>query len=153
MVIEEPAKARYVSAIGITIRHVSAVCIAIQSTGSIGITIWSAGITIAQVRVAGVAIFQPHERVGLFADLLFHTGVILKVRVELRMALHVLRVVDQGRRFAKLVGNFAVVVEKLIESRQISARDVVVVGESLAALLGRGLLLRGLLLRGRRLRA
>ncbi|MGC2297584.1 MAG: hypothetical protein WA476_02200 [Acidobacteriaceae bacterium] len=153
MVIEEPVKARYVSAIGIAIRHVSAVGITILSAGSVGITILSAGITIAQVRVAGVEIFQPHEGVGPFADLLFHTGVILKVRVELRMALEKLRVVDQGRRFAKLAGNFAMVVEKLIESRQVSARNVVVGGESLAILLGRRLLLRGLHLRGRRLRA
>ena len=114
MFIEEPVKARHVSAIVIAIR-----------VSAIGITILSSGITIAQVPVAAVAIFQAHERVGALADLLFHTRVILKIRIELRMALQELRVVDQGRRFAKLVGNFPMAIEKLVKSRQVPARDVI----------------------------
>ena len=65
MFIEEPVKARHVSAIVIAI-HVSA----------IGIVILPTCITIAQVPVAAVAIFQVHERVGVLADLSFHTRVI-----------------------------------------------------------------------------
>src|ERR1700733_3794596 len=164
MFIQESVKLRHVSAIAVAIlstgiiRHVSAIGIAILSTS---IRILSAGITIAQVRVAGVEIFLSHERVGPSADLLFHTRVVLKIRIELRMALQVLRVVDQGRRFAKLVGNFAMAIEKLIKSRQVPARDVIA-WDSLPVLRGRSLdslpVLRGrsldslLVLRGRRLR-
>ncbi|MFZ0270869.1 MAG: hypothetical protein WB524_25515 [Acidobacteriaceae bacterium] len=133
MVIQEPIKTRHVSAIVIAIRHVSAVGIAIGSTG----------ITIAQVRVAGVEIFQSHERVGALADLLFHTRVFLEIRTELRMAFEELRIVDQGRRFAKLVRDFAMTIEKLIKSRQVPASDVVVVLDRLPVLRGRRLRTRG----------
>jgi len=127
-----------VSAAGIAIRHVSAIGIA----SAVEIAILPTGITIAQVRVAAVEIFQSHERAGLLADLLFHTRVILKIRIELRMALQELRVVDQGRRFAKLVGNFAMAIEKLIKSRQVPARDVIAL-DSLPILRGRGLRVHG----------
>ncbi len=115
MVIEESIKVGHVPAIVTVIRNVSAVGIAILSTG----------IAITQVRVAAIGIFKSHECVGPRADLLFHTRVILKIRIELRMALQELRIIDQGRRFTKLVGNFAMTVEELIESRQVSARDVI----------------------------
>ena len=41
------------------------------------------------------------------------------------MALQELRVIDQGRRFANLVGNFAMGIEKLVKSRQVPPRDVI----------------------------
>ena len=122
-------------------------CIAILSTGSIGITIWSAGITIAQVRVAGVLIFQSHERVGPLADLLFHARVILKICVELWMFFEELRVVDQRWCLAKLAGNFAMAIEKLIESRQVPPRDVIGL-DSRPVLLASLPVLHGSVLRG-----
>jgi hypothetical protein len=71
------------------------------------------------------------------------------------MALQVLRIVDQGRRFAKLVGNFAMAIEKLVKSRQVPVRDVIAL-DSLPVLRGRSLdslpVLRRRSLRGRRLR-
>jgi hypothetical protein len=132
MSIQESIKTCHVSAIVVAIR-VSAVGIAIcvPAVGiaicvpAVGIAILSTGITIAQVPVAAVAIFQAHERVGVLADLLPHTRVILKICIELRMALQELRVVDQGRRFAKLVGNFAMGIQKLVKSRQVPTRDVI----------------------------
>jgi hypothetical protein len=67
------------------------------------------------------------------------------------MALQELRVVDQGRRFAKLFGIFAMAIQELIESRQVPVRDVVAWG-SLPVLRGRSLpVLRGCRLGGRRL--
>jgi hypothetical protein len=126
MSIQESVKIRNVSAIAIAIRHISAIGIAILSTG----------IAIAQVRVVAVGIFQSYERVGLLADLLFHARVRLKIRIELRMALQELRVVDQGWRFANLFGNFAMAIEKLIKSGQVPARDVIDWG-SRPVLLGR----------------
>src|ERR1700677_1140296 len=114
MLIQESVKTRYVSAIlstGITILPIG---ITILSSGN---TILSTSITIAHARIAAVGIFQSHERVGLLADLLFHTRMVLKIRIELRMALQVLRVVDQRRRFTKLVGNLAMAIEKLVKSR------------------------------------
>src|ERR1700734_3110508 len=80
MFIEESVKVRHVSAIVIAIRHVSAV----------GITTLS-GITVAHTSIARVEIFQSHERVGPLADLLFRAGVVLKVRIELRMSFEKLR--------------------------------------------------------------
>src|ERR1700722_8540505 len=148
MFIQESVKIRYVSAILPTGNMILSIGIATLSTGirilstgitisSTGITISSSGITIlsvgiatlstgitsigitiAHVRIAAVGILQSHERIGLLADLLFHTRVVLKIRIELRMALQVLRVVDQGRRLAKLVGNFAMSIEKLVKSRR-----------------------------------
>ncbi len=143
MFIEESIKIHHVSAIGIAIRHVSvsAVVIAIRSVSPIGIAILSTGITIALIRVAGVKIFEPHERVRPLTDLLFHTRVILKICIKLRMALQELRVVDQGRRFAKLVGNFSMTIKKLIKSRQVSACDVIAL-DSLPVLRGRRLRMR-----------
>jgi hypothetical protein len=116
MTVEEPVEIRHISAVAITIAiHVSAV----------GVTILPGGITIAQVVVAGVEIFQSHERVRLLADLLFHTCVVLKIGVELRMALQILRIGNQGRCLAKLVGNFAMAIEKLVKLRQVSASNVI----------------------------
>jgi hypothetical protein len=140
--IEESVKIREVSllsiasAIGIasTIRVATATSIA----SAISMAILSTGIAIAQVPVATVAIFQSHERVGVLADLLFHTRVILKIRIELRMILQELRGVDEGRRFAKLVGNFVVAVKKLIESGHVSVHDVIAL-DSLPVLRGRRL--------------
>jgi hypothetical protein len=65
------------------------------------------------------------------------------------MALQELRVVDQGRRFAKLAGNFAMAIEKLVESRQVPAGDVIA-WDRLPIL--RSVLDSRLDLRGRRLR-
>src|SRR5580698_4143136 len=115
MLIQKSIETRHVSAIVIPIRHVPAV----------GVAILPAGITIAQVRVAGVLIFQSHERVGPLADLLFHARVILKICVELWMFFEELRVVYQRWCLAKLAGNFAMAIEKLIESRQVPPRDVI----------------------------
>jgi hypothetical protein len=142
-----------VPAIGVAIRHVSAIVIAIR-VSTIGVAILSTGITIAQVPVAAVAIFQAHERVGVLADLLPDTRVILKICVELRMALQELRVVNQGRCFAKLVGNFVMGVEKLVKSRQVPARDVIAWDSwcRLPFLLDSGPILRSRRLRGRETR-
>ena len=149
MIIEEPVEIRHVSAVIIAICHVSAVSVAILPTG----------ITIAHVRIPGVGIFQPHERVGALADLLLHTRVVLKIRIELRMVLQKLRIVDQRRCFAKLVGNFTMAIEKLIESSQVPACDVIagnrlpILRDHLPVLLcGRSLDSRGRGLRARRIR-
>jgi hypothetical protein len=119
---------RRVSAIGIAIRNVSAIVIAIRPVSAIDIAILSSGIAIAQVRVAAVGVFKSYERVRLLADLLSHARVRLKIRIEFRVALQKLRVVDQGRRFANLFGNFTMAIEKLIKSRQVPARDVIAWG-------------------------
>ena len=41
------------------------------------------------------------------------------------MLLQVLRIVNQGRCFAKLIGNFAMSIEKLVKLRQVPASDVI----------------------------
>ena len=129
---------------GITIPILSA---GILPTGILTTGNLPAGITIPQVLVAGVVIGIFHELVGVLAYLLFHTRVILKVRFEFRIALQELRVVHQGWSFAKFLAKFGFAVEKLIESRQIPARDVI--GLAALAVLALGSLL---ILRGRRLR-
>jgi hypothetical protein len=85
----------------------------------------SVSIPITQARVAGVLTFQTHKRAGLRADLLFYARVVLKIRAERRVALQKLRVVDQGRRSAKLLGYFAMAIEKLVEAREVAAGDVI----------------------------
>jgi hypothetical protein len=105
------------------------------------ITISSAAdIAVACIRIASIEILQPHERVGLLTDLLFHTWMVLQILVQLRMALQELRVVHQSRRSPKLFGIFAMAIQELIESRQVPACDVIV-------------LCNLPVLRGRRLRA
>lgn len=124
MSIQESVEIRHVSAISV----VSAIGIAIlpiRHVSAVGIAILPICIAVAQVSVARVSIFQTHESVGLLADLLFHARMILKICIELRVTLQILRIVNQGWRLAKLAGNFAMVIEKLIEPRQISARDVI----------------------------
>jgi len=85
----------------------------------------SVRITIAQACVAGVLTFQTHKRAGLRAYLLFYARVVLKIRAERGVALQEPRVVDQGRRSAKLLGYFAMAIEKLVEPRQVAARDAI----------------------------
>jgi hypothetical protein len=41
------------------------------------------------------------------------------------MLLQVLRIVNQGRCFAKLIGNFAMAIEKLVKLRQVPAGNVI----------------------------
>lgn len=106
---------------GITILiRIPAICIS-----AVGIAILAARITIAKVRVACVEIFESHERVGTLADLLLHARVILEICIQFGMAAQELRVVHQRRRFAELFCDVAMAIQKLIEARQIPARNVV----------------------------
>src|SRR5580704_14784374 len=114
MFIQEPVEFRTVPVVGITI-------------SSVGIAISSASISVACVMIAVVEILQSHERIRPLADLLFNTGMVLQIPVQLGMALQELRVIDQGRRPTKLLGIFAMTIQELIESRQVPACDVVIV--------------------------
>jgi hypothetical protein len=112
----------------------------------IGVAILTHGIPIAEAPVVAVEIFRSHERVGPLGDLLSHAGVILEIRIERRMVLDELRIVDQGRRLAQLIGNFAMGIEKLVKPGQVPAGDVI--AADIVAVLG---LDSPLILRGRRL--
>jgi hypothetical protein len=140
-------------AVGIAILSTCVTIASTISSGAVGIAILSTCVTIAQVRIAAIEIFQSHEGVRPLADLLLYARVIREIPIELRMTLQELWVVDQRRRSAQLVGNFAMTIEKLIEARQVSARDVIawyILPPLLPVLRGRGL--HGCRLRGRRLR-
>jgi hypothetical protein len=98
MAIEKLVEIRDVSAIGIaiwsnsiTILPLSADIAILSLSDRLSL---SASITISQARVTGVLTFQPHKRIGLCADLLFHARVVLKIRAERRVGLQELRVVD-----------------------------------------------------------
>src|SRR6516162_1922282 len=71
------------------------------------------------------AVFPVHEELGVFRNLLTNRRMILQVGLQSRMVLHKLGVVDQRRIRVQLFGNFAVVVEKLIEAGKFPTRDVV----------------------------
>jgi hypothetical protein len=152
MVIQESREILQLCAISIfSAVGISILTTGVLSTGILPAGILPAGITIPQVFVAGVVIGIFHELVGVLAYLALHARVILKVRFEFRIALQELRVVHQGWSFAKFLAKFGFAVEKLIESRQIPARDVI--GLAALAVLALGSLLISLLiLRGRRLR-
>ena len=109
--------------VGIPIHTIGVTILAVGLT--IGIAILAVGITIAQAAVVAVEIFGSHERVGTLADLLLHAGVVLEIGIELRMALQELRVVDQGRRSAQLLGGLAMAIEEPVKLRQVPAGDVI----------------------------
>jgi hypothetical protein len=129
MFVEKAIEARDIPAVPIA--PASVVTIAIEPVSAIVISAarilpLPAGIAVARIVIAVVSILKPHKCIWLLADLLFHTGMFLEIRVELTMAIQELRVVNQRRRSAKLFGGFAMAIEKLVEPRQISARNVIV---------------------------
>ncbi|HEY1803664.1 MAG TPA: hypothetical protein VGG45_04220 [Terracidiphilus sp.] len=99
--------------------HVRAVSVAIVMTGiavgitvvgpiaAISISILPIRVTVAEIPIMVVRILESHKCVRLLGDLLLYAGVILQIRIELRMPLQVLRIVDQRGRSAKLIRNVA----------------------------------------------
>jgi hypothetical protein len=105
-----------------------------------------AGVTIAHVGVAVEGIFLVHEGPWILTYLVANTGVIPVVSFQSRMVPQEIPIVEQGRIFANLFGNFAVFIQELIETRHVSAIAASVEVSALASLpflLGRCLRLRG----------
>jgi hypothetical protein len=86
---------RCIPAIGIA--NLFAICYTspIGIVPAAGIAILSTGVTIAHARIVVVETLKPHERIRALADLLLNTRVFLQIRIQVRMALQELRVVDQ----------------------------------------------------------
>ncbi len=82
------------------------------------IMVW---ITIAPVRIAVEGIFLPHEGIRVLPYLVANSRVVLKVRFEGRMVPQEISIVQQGRIFANLFGNFTMTIEEPVETRHVSA--------------------------------
>jgi hypothetical protein len=93
----------------VEIRHVSGVAISI-----------SAGVTIAHVRIAVVGIFLVHEGARILPYLVANAGVVPEVSFESRMVPHKISIVQQGRVFANLFGDFAMFIQESVEIRHVS---------------------------------
>ena len=85
------------------------------------------------------AALLPHESVRIFLDF---CRMVLQISLQGRMVLHKFLVIYERRIFAKLLGNFAVAVQELIEIRQFLAGSVVVLNRPILG--GRGLPTGGL---------
>ena len=95
-------------------------------------------ITITIVLTAIVTGFLTHEGVRITLDLLLHSRMILQISLQSRMLIHIIIVIDERRIFAKLVGQFGMAVQELIEVREFLASSVVAL-KSWSILSGRGL--------------
>src|SRR5260370_38753053 len=81
-------------------------------------------VVFACVFAAVIAIFLPHEIVWVFFDLFAYARMVLQKGLQFRMRLHVFLIVHERRIVTKLLGNFLVVVQKLIKARQFLACNV-----------------------------
>src|SRR5260370_42670055 len=90
-----------------------------------------------------------HEGVGIFGDFLTNSLMRLEVSLQRRMALHELLVVYQRWVAAKLFSRFAMAVEELIETRQLSTSDVAVLRVATVTASGRLAVEKGCLLQER----
>src|ERR1700733_6391448 len=66
-----------------------------------------------------------HECVRIVLDLLAHGRMILQISLQGRMLLHIVIVIDERRIFAKLIGEFGMAVQELVEVRAFLAGSVV----------------------------
>ena len=72
------------------------------------------------------AIFLPHEAVWILFDRLAYPGVVLQIRLQRRMILYELPVIHERGIFPELFGNYPMVVEEAIETRQFFAISVAI---------------------------
>jgi hypothetical protein len=119
----------------IIIRVSVAVAIIIVGSGiAIAGIIVPTGVTVASIVVPAVAIIistsigtlaLTHESVGVSSNRFTEFGMILQVRLQLGMSLHIFFIVDQLRILAKLFSDFAMAIEKTIEADALVTRPVV----------------------------
>ena len=81
-------------------------------------------IAIAHVRVAGI--FLPHEGIRVLPYLIANSRVVLEVSLQSRMVPHEISIVQQGRVFAYLLGNFTMSIEESIKTCHVSAIVIVI---------------------------
>src|SRR5579863_3586772 len=79
------------------------------------------------VGVAGVeALFPMHERVGLLLELLLQLWMLRQELLQFGMVLNEFPLVDEGRIFFQLLGDFGMAIQKAIHIRQFAARNIAV---------------------------
>src|ERR1700722_1918307 len=82
--------------------------------------------SVAIILTAIVTRLLSHEGVGILLYLLANSRMLLQIGLQLGMVLHVFVVIYEGWILAKLLGSFAVRVQKLIEACKLLAVDVAV---------------------------
>src|SRR5437879_608332 len=82
------------------------------------------GAAVAGVFAPIVTVFRAHERFRIFGDFLAHALMLLQIGLQVRILAEEFLIVHQRWIFAKLFGSFAMVIEKLIEARQLAAGGV-----------------------------
>src|SRR5580693_3376669 len=91
-------------------------------------------LAIAIVLTTIVTIFCVHEGIRVLFYLVANARMVLQIGLQLRMAPHELLVVYQGRILAKLLGGFAVGIEKLIEARHFPTVNAAIVFTAIVTL-------------------
>src|ERR1700722_8334585 len=97
----------------------------LSETGCLFVRIAVRTVAAAAILLTVIAVFVPHERIRMVLKLLANYRMVLQVGVKRRMIFRKFTVVYERRVFTKLLGNFAVTVEELIEARHFSTSDVV----------------------------
>src|SRR5437879_5387639 len=106
------------------------------------------GAAVAGVFAPIVTVFRAHERVRIFGDFLAHTLMLLQIGLQVRILAEEFLIVHKRWIFAKLFGSFAMVIEKLIEARQLAAggvpvaRHVVTIALNVAIAIAHGIAVR-----------
>ena len=130
MAVQEAVKTRQFLAVGITIAVDG---LAIGVAIAVGITVLighlAVGVTVAIVLLAVVPIFRLHESVGVFSDFLANRWMVLQISLQRRMVLRKFLVIYERRIFAKLLGRFAMVIQKLIEIRELLSGGITVASD------------------------
>src|ERR1700722_363258 len=97
----------------------------LSETGCLFVRIAVRAVAAAAILLTVIAVFVPHESIRMVLKLLADLRMILQVGVKRRMIFRKFTVVYERRGFAKLLGNFAVTVEELIEARHFPTSNVV----------------------------